>query len=266
MSKGSSRLTWLVIIGVLIFGATLTALYPFLADQLDIGGSSAAAEAPAEPEVIVINVEQFPAGDALMQVPFIRDNIHGLEFTPLQATGLLIAFVVGGTFALGLPLAVIYYFLSKQTAKVAESESFKTAQTTLEKQQQERLKAKQAAQPETGMPEAAPRARWVLLSMTPLILLFVWFSGLALGHALFGNAMWEINGQLISPIQILNLIFIVVTIVVMVIVARRIQPEAVVSGATDYRPVNWGLVWVLVSGLLIVGLGTGLAFALRAGS
>jgi hypothetical protein len=264
LSKSSSGLTWLVIIGVLVFGAALTALWPTISDQLNIGGSSA-PRVPAEPENIVIDVAQFPAGDALIQVPFIRDNIDGLKFTPIVAAGLLVAMAVGGTLALGLPLAFIYTLLSKQTAAVTESESFKTARANLENRQNERIKAWQAAQPQTPMPAAEPRARWMLLSMTPLILLFVWFSGLALGHSLYGDTMWEINGRLVSPIQVLNLLLVVVTVIVLIVVARRIQPEAVVSGATDYQPVNWGMLWVLISGLLIVGVGTGLAFALRAG-
>jgi hypothetical protein len=264
LTKSSSRLTWLVIIGVLVFGAALTAIWPTLSDQLNLGGPRA-PEVPAEPENMVIDVEQFPAGDALVKVPFIRDTINGLEFSPLVAAGLLVALTVGGTLALGVPLGFIYFFLSKQAAAVSESDSFKESRAALENRQNEWLKERRAAQPEAPMPEAAPRARWMLLSMTPLILLFVWFSGLALGHSLYGDTMWEISGRLISPVQILNLVLVAVTVVVLIVIARRIRPEAVVAGTTDSAPVNWGLLWVLVSGLLIVGVGTGLAIALRGG-
>ena len=40
------------------------------------------------------------------------------------------------------------------------------------------------------------------------------------------------------------------------------DPEDLESHESDLKPVNWGAIWVIVTGLLVVGIGTGLAIAL----
>jgi hypothetical protein len=40
------------------------------------------------------------------------------------------------------------------------------------------------------------------------------------------------------------------------------KPEDIDLTQTDNAPVSWGWLWVIVSGMLIVGVGTGLAITL----
>ena len=69
-----------------------------------------------------------------------------------------------------------------------------------------------------------------------------------------------------SPIAVINGILILITIVVLVLTARARKPGALDNPENDNDPVNWGYIWILLSGLIIVGIGTGLAIALRSGA
>ena len=86
-----------------------------------------------------------------------------------------------------------------------------------------------------------------------------------LGNAIFQGEEVEIGEQLVNPVAILNLFLILLTVVTLIAVFRSNPTADPDSNATDYRPVNWGWIWVILSGLLIVGIGTGLAIAMRPG-
>jgi hypothetical protein len=84
-----------------------------------------------------------------------------------------------------------------------------------------------------------------------------------LGVAYFGETTWEIAGQQVSAAAVINLVLIILTVAVLFFVIRRNNVTDLDSGETDYEPVNWSTIWILLSGLLIVGLGAGLAIAMR---
>lgn len=271
MERNESRMTWAIIIGLIVVGGLASAVWPIISAQLNIGRSGELAAARPEPEPIVIEVEDHLLGEDLLGVPvlgeFLSDTIDGVVLSQPVAIGILVAVTVGSLVMLGAPLAFIYTRLEKSAASIQEDESYKAAASVLEKRQQAELKEQQQAKPaRVGAGEAESRRNFAY-TMAFLGIVFAWVVGTVLGHAAYGGELIERNGQLINPVSIVSLVVLVIAVAGYFVYFRFIRkPEEIEidSAAADYASVSWGWVWVIVSGLLIVGVGMGLALNLIA--
>lgn len=270
MERNESRMTWAIIIGLIVVGGLASAVWPAISAQLNIGRSGELAAARPEPEPIVIEVEDHLLGEDLLGVPIIGDflsnTIDGVVLSQPVAIGILVAVTVGSLVIMGVPLAFIYARLESSAASIQEDEGYKAAVSTLEKRQQAELKERQQASPSrTGVGEAGSRRNFAY-TMAFLGIVFAWVVGAVLGHAAYGGELIETSGgQLMNPVSIISLIVLVVALAGYFIYFRFIRkPEEIDPAATDYAPVSWGWVWVIISGLLVVGVGTGLALNLIA--
>jgi hypothetical protein len=266
-------MTWAIIIGLLVVGAFASAVWPTLSAQIS-GQSSPAPREPAEP--IVINIENYLMGKEIMTLigdapqgvqDFVEQNINGRELTQPVAIGILTALSLGGLVLLAGPIALIYTRLEKQTSTVKEDETYQLAVSALEKRQTAELKERQQAKPGRIEGDPAGDRRGFSYTMAFLGIMFAWVIGTVVGHAAYGSAMVESGGQLVNPVSIISLIVLVVAVVAFFLYFRFVRkPEDIDLTQTDYSPVSWGWLWVVVSGLLIVGVGTGLAITLTGGS
>jgi hypothetical protein len=262
-------MTWAIIIGLIVVGGLASAVWPAISAQLNIGRSGELAAARPEPEPIVLNVEDHLIGELLV-VPglgdFLMENVNGLELSQPVVIGILIAVTVGSLVLLGGPLAFIYAKLETQASAVQEDETYKLAVSALEKRQTAELKEQRQAKPAHIEANEADDRRGFAYTMAFLVIIFAWVVGAVIGHAAYGGELIATrNGQLINPVSISSLIVLAITLAGFFVYFRWIRkPEEIDPAATDYAPVAWGWVWVIVSGLLIVGVGAGLALNLIA--
>jgi hypothetical protein len=262
-------MTWLIIIGLIVVGGLASAVWPAISAELNIGRAGELAAARPEPEPIVIEVEDHLLGELLV-VPglgeFLAENVDGLEISQPLAIGILVAVTVGSLVFLAGPLALIYTRLEKSASTVQEDENFKTAVSALEKRQQAELKEKKQAKPAHIRGNEASDRRGFAYTMAFLGIIFAWVVGAIIGHMISGGDMITTeNGRLINPVSIATLVVLAITLAGFFVYFRFIRkPEEIDPAETDYAPVSWGWIWVVVSGLLIVGVGTGLAMNLIA--
>jgi hypothetical protein len=267
LSKSESRSTWVIVFALILFAGVASAAWPFIADLIggDSGQESATAEIEAENTVIVIDIQELPLSDAFVLLPFDTENVGDILLSQVEvlaiATGIALISVGG----LGLLIALVTWLLSKQITAVATDEDYQAAQAELDKRAKAELEAVNQDQ-SLNEPHPERSERWSTISTSIVILIFVWIAGLVLGLSLFGDATYEINGREVNPVAIINGVLILITIVVLVLTARARKPGALDAPENDNAPVNWGYVWILLSGLIIVGIGTGLAIALRSGA
>ena len=270
-------MTWAIIIGLILVGGLASAVWPAISAQLNIGRAGELAAARPAPEPIVIDIEKYLLGpeiiDLLSQAPqgiqdFIANNINGREISQPVAIGILVAVTIGSLVILGGPIALIYTRLEKSASTVQEDEGYKAAVSTLDKRQQAQLKEQQQANPSRAGGDEAGSRRNFAYTMAFLGIIFAWVVGTVIGHATYGGGMVETNsGQLINPVSIVSMIVLVIALAAFFIYFRFVQrPEEIDPGETDYSAVSWGWLWVIVSGLLIVGVGAGLALNLISNS
>jgi hypothetical protein len=189
-----------------------------------------------------------------------------IEFHPLLGLVGLVAAIVAPLAITGALIAFLVTRLDRQAQQVKGSERYQAAHKTLEQKERQEVQALRA-----GGRGAAPRPavvgtpRWSVISTALLILTFTWFIGVMLAEAFF-PAEFEWNGQLYSYSRIVALIATVVMLALLFFLFRRQRAGALDSGATDYAPVPWGWIWVILSGLVILGVGLGLSLYFRSGA
>ncbi|MFZ0548184.1 MAG: hypothetical protein WAM60_22250 [Candidatus Promineifilaceae bacterium] len=264
MERNESRMTWAIIIGLIVVGGLISAVWPTISAQLNIGRAGELAAAKPAPEPIVLDVNKYLLGPEMLALPglgdFLSNNIDGREISQPMAIGILIAVTVGSLIILGGPLALIYTRLEKQASAVQEDEEYKAAVSMLSKRQKSELKERQEGKPSHIQEDPVQDRRGFAYTMAFLGIVFAWVVGTLIGQAVYGNGTVASGNKLINPSSIVSLIVLVITLAGIILYFRFVRkPEEVNTGETDYAPVSWGWVWVIVSGLLIVGIGTGLA-------
>lgn len=264
MSNRESWKTWAAVAALLLFAGLASAIVPFLLDQADDGSSS--ADVASEPLQTTIDVSQLPfIGEVLVDIPFIADNIQGQPITALQAFGIAFGVILVGVGAISLLITVVVVLFDRLVNRVYGDEDYQ--QSTAELQQREKARAKELQQghPASTGPEKKIRSRWSMGVYAFIFLLFVWICGLTLSAVYFGDAEVEFLGLTIGAGTVFNLVLGLITIVILFLALRRRDPEEFENPPSDNNPVNWGYIWIVVSGLLIVGLGAGAALATRGG-
>ena len=76
---------WIIILGLLIFAGLASAGWLWLSEELSASESTQLQRVEEEPVVITLDVENALLGEELIKIPFIRDNIDGLQLTASQA-------------------------------------------------------------------------------------------------------------------------------------------------------------------------------------
>ena len=262
MNIPDSWKNWIIAIGLLIFAGLASATWLWFSSQ-DTGSENSSVEAPAAEQLpVVIQVKDYVLGSDLLQIDAVSD-FDGTMIA--QGQVVLVAFVVvtAVVVGLGLMLALLSWFTSRQVTAVESDADYQAAVNLLDDRQKEQAKELKVEQPTNEPPPPVKRAGWSWFATSLLIIILVWITGLILGVTFLDTVTWNIFGLEVNASSIVNLILILTTVVILYTVAKRREPTELQSGKTDYQPINWGTVWIVVTGLLIVGIGTGLAVAMR---
>ena len=85
-------------------------------------------------------------------------------------------------------------------------------------------------------------------------------AALVIGISLLDGGTFDIFGLELSAGGF-GLVVALITAVILILVMRRRDPLEIEQAESEYKPINWGVVWVLITGLIVVGVGTGIAIA-----
>ena len=264
MSNRESWKTWAAVAALLIFAGVASAVVPLLLDQADDGAST--TEAAREPWETTIDVSQLPfIGVVLVEIPFIADNIQGQPITALQAFGIAIGVVLVSVGAVGLLITVLALLFDRLVKRVYSDEGYQESRAELQEREKARTKELQQGHPTAAGPKKETRSRWSMGVYAFIFLLFVWIGGLIVGAVYLSESEVDFFGLTMSAANAFNLVLVLLTIVILFLALRRRDPEELENPSSDSNPVDWGYIWVVVSGLLIVGIGAGAAWATRGG-
>lgn len=259
LNRSDTWKTWVIVIGLLIFTGLASAAFLWYSSQEESQTDSEVAAADRETEPITIRVGEYVLGDELLGIPFISENIEGVQINPwlvVIASFVVVAALVGG---IGLFLALLSMITSRQVSKVYADEGFHASVATLSQHDKESLQGKQETRPVATAPAPERRLRWSLITSALLIVILVWAAGLVYGVAFFGDTTWNILGAEVSAVSFINLLLVITTIAIIAVTIRAHEPGGLDSSKTDNNPVSWNYVWIILSGALILGIGAGLA-------
>lgn len=248
---------WALIIAVLIATGLITALWPVLTTNLLAGdAASAAARVPVEIHPIELEIPAVPL-PVLGQV-----GGQTLAISPFLALAALAGLIIGAVVAMGVPLAFIYVLLDRQRGQVVESKEFQEKQAALEKREKERLK--RMSEGRTTMPKPEHRMpTWSALSTALIILLFVIFFGMVINYTFVPHGELVLSGDRVinSAVPIVGGL----ALVTLVALAWYLRPQRIEAvDASDSGSIPWDFIAVLITGLIVVGIGIGVIVILNA--
>lgn len=254
--------TWLIIIGLLVFGAVASVAWPAIVDALDFdanldfgsyfGGTAGAVEQESD---------NIPLPDWLAGLPGVGavvDDDGAVH--PLLVLAVLGGLLVGLIAGIGLVIGLIFRLLDRQARQVKADPGFQSNAAALTKREQERLRAKAESQPPTPMP-SHEHPRWSAVATVLVILFFVLLVGFALADTVYPAGPIELaSGWWVDPALPWSLGMVLVALLSILFFARN---RSLAAGGDENRPISWNMVWVIVTGLVFLGIGLGLTMAMR---
>lgn len=263
MNKPESWKTWVPLIALLVLFGLVTAVWPALANAFELpsfgGGSSTTIPYEAEPihlEALKTSLSSLPApiasaADALPDTisPFVA---------MLVVSGLIVALVVG----VGGGLTLLFKFVSGIRNNTLGTETYQQHQQALEQRVKEQIK--QMRDGRTTDPQPSHKMpRWSIISNTLIALMFVGFATMVVMRNFFPEGTTIINNALTSNedviISVTTPVFVVLALITLLVMGLRMRPQKIEAvDETDFGKIPWDFIAVLITGLIMLGLGIGI--------
>ena len=254
----------LIIVAVLLVTGLLTVLVPTITrsigSSMSGGGShSTPIDIPAPPvyqENVRIDVDGYITDESLIEVLALGEFSSRSEaertYTSLSLLGVITAIVIGGLIAFTIPIAGLVYLGARSTTANNENESYEASVTAINNKTSAWYKEQNKLKPVTGKPDTHERPSRDGWAAGFMVVFMSYFFGYAMGEGIsvgLGGTM--------------GAIFFFAAIIGSYFYFRPARMEAVES--TSYGTVNYGTIWVVLSGAIVMGLGIGLMYVVLNG-
>ena len=258
--------TWLIIAALLLFTGAASLGWLALSERRaeaffeteQAFGADIGLPFETDMDPVTIELEDYLLGEVLVGAPLIQ-RLDGVQVNPLLLAAVLAAITVGGLVAMGLPLAFIYVRLDQETETTKEDPEFQEKWQALEQREKEELKERNERRP-AGDGPSHDMPRYRIISTSVAILFFVILVGLALSDTFFPRGEIRIDGSVLNPALPVSAALTVITVLVLIGYYSR---HVAAPDTGDEAGIPWGAIWVVISGLIFVGIGTGIMLALR---
>lgn len=255
MNRTESLRNWIVILALLIATGVLTAVWPLINSALNISFSlgSGSTRPPVESSVTVV----VPAPLVGLPVPFGEPLGAQIVMTQGQiflAFMVFLLIIMVSVVVVGVVISFLIRSLDKSATAVVASDDYKQSVAALEKQEKERIQQLRAQSPKPNQPD-----NYIYhldpLSLSLMVLFFVGSVATLIYSLIVSSGELTLLGlTLDSRISVL-LFFMLLTLPLLVWRIRRHRLEAVLE--TDNAPIPWDFIVIVITGLLIVGVGLG---------
>jgi hypothetical protein len=238
-----SWITWGIIFAILVGSGLLTILLPAM-----FGGNSATA-LPRDPTTVTIPLPLPISGRSEVTLPSWQLMIGLAILVP--------GLVIGA----GLTLGIIIILIQRLIARTTTSSDYQQSAAALQRRQTEKVAKLRETRPTSAAPESTWR-RWAVFTTALTVLLFTAFLAFLVGSMLFPQ--WQIVRQdaIVNIVSLIVLAALLLAVIFMVMWLRADRIAAFNRG--DTLAIPWDFLAVVVTGLLVVGLGIGLIAVLNA--
>lgn len=238
MSNNRNLITWGIILLILIGTGLLTIAWPIISDLLS--GESASMGITG-PETVVI------------PLPIPINEQTEVAMQSWQLFGILAFLIIGAVVTTGVVIAIINYFFSRFVTNTESDPEFQKEWAELEQKEQAELKEKQAARPTHTIPDRT-WDRWAAATTILAGLMFAGFFGLLIASQLFPEGSVIRDDRIINATLIVTLALMAMTLVVMLLRLRNRDAVAIEDGAAT-AAIPWDFIVVVLTGLIVVGIG-----------
>lgn len=258
MSNKDTLRNWGIIIAVLVVTSALTVLWPTMFG----GGSAGVATSSLPVETEQVELRTIPGIGGMLADQLGTESLSGFVLM-----GVMAAIVIGAVVVPGVGLAFVYTFLSNFVQREKESDDYKSREQTLEKNVATQIKEMREGRKASGMP-SHERPGWSAWATSLIITMFGIFFGLMVVRTFYPNNELILEN---SPLQnlfgtIVNVSTLTTWLVILVLalyLGFRMRPRRIQAADQDVPAIPWDMIVVILTGLLVVGLGIGFAVYLN---
>lgn len=247
MKVSNSLIHWGVFSG--IFVLALIAMFAWLAGSTSVSGAVGIGGG-APPPTMVAAANAAPASETIeLKNPINGDIIEVNEWVLLGGLTVLFGGLIVGA---GIPIVFLFRALDTGVAKVKDDDEFKSAIAARTSEQKAVVKEYMKSQPPDPIP-SHDRPGWSVISTSLCMGLLAAFFGAAFSANFLDErnmgafAFWFAIAAMAIGLITLN--------------SRRIQE----TDAGEGNPIPGGLLWIVITGVIVVGLGVGVMMWVRGG-
>jgi hypothetical protein len=266
--KRNNLVTYGIIAALLVLSGIAVVVVPSISDQisgaLGSGGGPPAApdiEVAEEPTIVTIDIQDLLLGEELMAVPFLAD-LDGTTVRLPVLVGILTGIFVALTLPVGAVLFLVYTRLDNTTTATKGSESFKEASSRISDRQAAFIKQNMQEKPPKEIPSHT-MPRWSVISTALIAVFFGLMLGAMLGLIFVpsGEIIFELGETeyIWGPAGVFGWSFGLIALLFSMGYIRSRRLLAVDD--TDYGSINWAAIWVIISGVILLGFGLGAVLA-----
>ena len=233
--------SWLVLVGALIAVGILSAVVPSL-----LGGNGVSGGGSAPPSLPSIDTS-----NGQVALPSFLANLTGIEsLSEVTIFLILTAIITGAIISTGIVIFFLYRMLDTTISGVKDDEEYQSGVNELETRRKAANKQYLQDSPPTPMP-SHERHGWTAFSASALMALMLSYFGAAFSDNFLGgnNQLWWSVGFAAAGL-LAGLAFFRKTWVV--------ETEK-----ADTAAVDWGTIWVVLTGLVVLGIGLGVMMWVR---
>lgn len=243
MKNKQSLITWGIIFAILVGSGLMTILLPAL-----VGGGSS-TPLPSETTTVTIPLPVPIGGRTEVTLP---------SWQLMLGLAILVPGLVIGA---GLTLGIVYIILSRLISRTTASSDYQQNSAALQKRYSDQVSSMRETRPTSMAPETTWR-RWSVITTAITIVMFVAFATLMFSSVLFPSGQIVRNANIINIGSVLVLIATVIAIAAM---AMWLRYERIAAwNRSESLAIPWDFIAVVVTGLLVVGLGIGVIAILNA--
>ena len=258
MSNKESLRNWGMIIAILVATSVLTAVWPSLFSG---GGGVTPSRVPVAAEQIAL--------DTIPGIgPMLAEQLNVSTVNGFVIFGVLAAFFIGAVIVPGIVLAFLYRFLANFIQRAKDDDNYKASEQALEKKVNSDIKGMRIDRKTNPMP-SHEMPRWSAWSTSLIIIMFGIFFGMMVMRTFYPANELVVGDSLLGKIfggPIINVSSMITWIVVVafaIYLALRMRPRRLKEADTDSPTIPWDMIVVILTGLLVVGLGIGFAVYLN---
>lgn len=254
----NSVLTVAILAGLLIVSGILSAVLPGALQGGSGLGGPGGLEAPSFDTYDIPTVEvnapfALPGVTLVPGVEAIEGVTGGYTMTPLAIILIITGAVIGPVIVTGIILYfLIGRLLTNATENVKTSDQYQQYETQVQAREREFVNKYKSEQPPDEVPDHYRPGYSAAITAVVIAALFG-FLGAALGANFGGSGAltsWTLGATGLG-------------LVIGLLAVRRSTVQEL--DATDNKPIDWGIVWVVLTGVIMIGLGIGLMMVVRSG-
>lgn len=232
--RNRSLLTWAIIFAILVGSGILTILLPALL------GGGAAEPLPRTPSTVTITPPIAIGGNTSFTLA---------SWQVMLALAFLVPALVIGA---GLTLGLVSILASRFITRAKSTPDYQQAAAAADKRSADRVSRMRETRPTSKAPESTWK-RWAVITTALTVLMFVGFSALLIASFLFPSNQIVRQDNIVNITSLFAVGALLLALVVMALTLRGDRLTAPDRSGT--MPIPWDFVVVVLTGLLVVGLG-----------